>query len=169
MSLVTISDLQYMAQDRLADMIRAKHDSLAIIDVRGDDHVGGHITGSLNVPSHTHDYSMPELVRNLQTKDIVVFYCALSQQRGPRAALAYLREKQAKQTRKGLAVSQEDSNENDKPEQQIYVLEGGFSKWQEAYVLFLRPRTRILKDYLRYGSDKELTAEYVKDLWEFAD
>jgi len=58
------------------------------------DHIGGHILGSTHVPSATLDYKIPELVRKLQDKDTVVFHCALSQQRGPGAALRYLRERE---------------------------------------------------------------------------
>lgn len=36
---------------------------------------------------------LPTLVRQLRDKDTVIFHCALSQQRGPNAALRYLRER----------------------------------------------------------------------------
>ena len=48
-----------------------------------------------------------------------MFHCALSQQRGPKAALRYLREKE----RMG--------GEAEGKKQKVYVLEGGFVKWQE--------------------------------------
>ena len=146
--------------------------SIAIIDVRDSDHVGGHIVNSMHVPSSSLDYRTPELVRKLVDKQIVVFHCALSQQRGPSAALRYLREKERKgpATNGGLAANLrgadeagkcEDAKEDvikdvgvegDKPgdretailkdadpvpesgqrqEQEVYVLDGGFVKWQE--------------------------------------
>lgn len=88
------------------------------------------------VPSSTLDVRMPELVRNLKDKEKVVFHCALSQQRGPAAALRYVRERQhlygADETLK----------------QQVFVLEGGFVQWQQ-----------------KYGNDSRLTEAYVEDIW----
>jgi len=64
-----------------------------LLIVRETDHIGGHIKGSQHVPSTTLDIKIPELVRKLADKEIVVFHCALSQQRGPGAALRYIRER----------------------------------------------------------------------------
>lgn len=58
------------------------------------DHIGGHIRTSTHIPSTTLDHQIPTLVRKLQDKEIVVFHCALSQQRGPGAAVRYLRERE---------------------------------------------------------------------------
>ncbi|KAF2164357.1 hypothetical protein M409DRAFT_25236 [Zasmidium cellare ATCC 36951] len=134
MSNHTISTLQRISREKLADLVRSKNTGLAIIDVRDNDFIGGHIIGCQNVPTNTHDYKMPELVRTLKDKDTVVFHCVLSQQRGPASALKYLRERE----RLGAA-----------DDQKVYVLDGGFQKWQE-----------------KYGEDKELTEAYHKDLWE---
>lgn len=119
-------------------MVRREHPDLAIIDVRDSDYVGGHIVGGINAPTHTHDYRMPELVRQLQGKEAVVFHCALSQQRGPSSALKYLRERE-----RLLGVKTNGSKKIDGPAgkapavkgQTVYVLEGGFVKWQERYVV----------------------------------
>ncbi|MCJ1292152.1 hypothetical protein MMC34_003702 [Xylographa carneopallida] len=118
--------------------------SIAVIDVRDDDHVGGHIFSSTHVPSSTLDHKIPELVRTLNGKDIVIFHCALSQQRGPTAARWYARERarllpsttpvdsaagtvtgnvEAEKTGPGPKV--------DGTKQKIYILSGGFVKWQE--------------------------------------
>ena len=88
------------------------------------------------MPSSELDYKTPELIRNLKDKDKVVFHCALSQQRGPSAALRYLRE------RKRLLGAEESQG------QKVYVLEGGFTMWQA-----------------KYGEDDKLTEDYVKDIW----
>lgn len=119
MSTYTISNLQRISRDRLADLVRSKSPGLAIIDVRDNDYIGGHIIGCQNVPTGTHDYKMPELVRTLKDKDTVVFHCVLSQQRGPSSALRYLRERE----RLGGEGAEE--------KQRVYVLDGGFQKWQE--------------------------------------
>jgi rhodanese-related sulfurtransferase len=54
-----------------------------IVDVRDDDYIGGHIPGSLNIPSRQFGGRVPSLVHELKDCDAVVFTCALSQQRGP--------------------------------------------------------------------------------------
>jgi rhodanese-related sulfurtransferase len=85
---------------------------------------------------------LPSLVRQLETKDTVVFHCALSQQRGPSAALRYLRERE-----RMFPATDEDSNEP--TDQKVYVLDRGFVGWQE-----------------KYGTDERLTENYRKELWE---
>lgn len=101
------------------------------------DHVGGHIRSSTWVPSSTLDVRMPELVRTLKDTEKVIFHCALSQQRGPSAALRYARERES-------ALGAEESQK-----QQIFVLEGGFVEWQD-----------------KYGKDETLTESYVEDIWQ---
>ncbi|KAF2748635.1 Rhodanese-like protein [Sporormia fimetaria CBS 119925] len=135
-------------------------ENLAIIDVRDSDHIGGHILGSRWVPSSSLDAKIPELVRELQDKETVVFHCALSQQRGPSAALRYLRERERLiNGSEGEAVREGgDTDEGEKEvegrkgrkKQEVVVLDGGFVKWQEVY-----------------GEDERLTEGWRKDVWEF--
>lgn len=101
------------------------------------DHIGGHIRSSTWVPSNELDVRMPELVRVLKDTEQVVFHCALSQQRGPSAALRYARERAS-------AYGDEASST-----QKICVLEGGFVEWQ-----------------VKYGKDASLTEAYVADIWQ---
>jgi len=132
MSNLTIASLKYITREKLADLVRAKSPSLAVIDVRDNDYIGGHIAGGQNVPVNSHDYRIPELVRTLQDKDTIVFHCALSQQRGPTSALRYLRERERML---GGTVGKEDAGASQTTAvkgQAVYVLEGGFVKWQEA-------------------------------------
>lgn len=106
---------------------------MAVIDVRDSDYIGGHILGGQNLPSNTHDYKMPELVRTLKEKEVVVFHCALSQQRGPSAALRYLREKERLEGGKEEVVEGKEGKEGVEVKgQTVYVLDGGFVKWQEV-------------------------------------
>lgn len=169
----TIASLPRMSRERLSAMLLSPcTQPLAIIDVRDDDHLGGHIHTSMHVPSQTLDYKIPELVRILADKKIVVFHCALSQQRGPGAALKYLRERGRRtgktqqpradeteerpsmRTRSKEAIVKdlqpegvvqgaeggkcETSKGEGSPKaegavkrQEVYVLDGGFVKWQE--------------------------------------
>lgn len=54
-----------------------------IVDVRDDDYIGGHIPGTLNVPSRQYPSRVDSLVEQLKDNEVVIFTCALSQQRGP--------------------------------------------------------------------------------------
>ncbi|KAI1358157.1 Rhodanese-like protein [Xylaria arbuscula] len=151
MSLITVSSLERITASKLAEMLLAASASggegIAVVDVRDDDHIGGHIRNSLHFRSNSLDATMPTLLRRLEDKDTVIFHCALSQQRGPSAALRYLREKEA-------AVSSGGGTEatglgEKKQRQKVYVLDQGFVGWQEVY-----------------GTDERLTEGYRKELWE---
>ncbi|KAF2877485.1 Rhodanese-like domain-containing protein [Massariosphaeria phaeospora] len=166
MSDITLANLERISREDLSqqllnsDTAPALPSNIAIIDVRDNDHIGGHIRGSTWVPSAELDYKTPELVRTLKDKEVVVFHCALSQQRGPSAALRYLREKnrldpENKTESKGEVKEGEEGGKgaNDtegKGKQKVLVLDGGFTQWQE-----------------KFGEDKRLTEGYNKEIWEF--
>ncbi|KAH8680844.1 Rhodanese-like domain-containing protein [Xylariales sp. PMI_506] len=157
-SSITLGDLNRITAPKLADLLLASGStqsspggsSIAIVDVRDD---GGHIRDSLHFPSRSLDATMPTLIRKLEDKDTVVFHCALSQQRGPSAALRYLREREAQSRAraKGAAAAAAAAAGGDAQEkkQVVYVLDRGFVGWQETY-----------------GTDERLTDGYRKDLWE---
>lgn len=103
---------------------------------------------------------LPTLIRQLADKETVVFHCALSQQRGPAAALRYIRERDrlsAASERQSVAAGEtgaqeeagEGKAEGKSKEQKVYVLDQGFVGWQEVY-----------------GTDERLTEGYRKELWE---
>ena len=149
--------LQRMSREHLSSLLLSHEASkVAVIDVRGDDHIGGHIHTSTHVPSTSLDYRIPQLVRTLADKQIVVFHCALSQERGPRAARRYMDEKMADKSKREevaedrqvlVPVINPDSGTGSKKldilnvghmdwstkaaDQEVYVLDGGFVKWQE--------------------------------------
>jgi rhodanese-related sulfurtransferase len=144
MSSASIVDLPRISRENLASIIRQTPSEVTVIDVRDSDYVGGHIVNGINVPTHTHDYRMPELVRTLKDQETVVFHCALSQQRGPSSALRYLREKERVEAatvgrdggegKEGKVVKEggEKVDAGVTNGQKVYVLEGGFVKWQEV-------------------------------------
>ncbi|RDL38908.1 Uncharacterized protein BP5553_03248 [Venustampulla echinocandica] len=150
---------------------------IAIIDVRDDDHIGGHIKHSIHAPSQSLEGKIPELVEKLKDKKAVVFHCALSQQRGPSAALKYIRARQSligegavklepdsgvaetlKKNKEDELRKDKDENDDDwggvntvetDQQQKVYVLERGFVGWQE-----------------QFGEDTRLTEGYRKELWK---
>ena len=69
------------------------------------------------------------MVRTLKDKGVVVFHCALSQQRGPSSALRYLRERERLVGKGEVGARDEGGKLEEK--QEVAVLEGGFVKWQE--------------------------------------
>lgn len=85
-------------------------------------------------------------MRKLRDKETVVFHCALSQVRGPGAALRYLRERERLL---GPSETKSGDGEDNGQEQKVYVLSQGFVGWQQ-----------------KYGTDERLTEDYVKELWE---
>jgi rhodanese-related sulfurtransferase len=134
-SYITVASIPTIDRESLAELILSNPNSsdLAIVDVRDSDYIGGHIAGSNHVASSSLDYTLPELVKNLADKKTVVFHCMLSQQRGPLAALRYMRrrESQGLLTKgKGDAVG-DASADNSQSAQKVYILSGGFALWQE--------------------------------------
>ena len=161
MSIETVTTLKRMSREELSSLLLSPNASkVAVIDVRDDDHVGGHISSSTHVPTLSLDHRLPEIVRTMAGKEIVVFHCALSQQRGPAAALRYMRERESKMEKGSMGKEtgppaigikngsvQKVSTPASK-EQEVYVLDKGFVGWQE-----------------RYGKDKRLTEAYAEDIW----
>ncbi|KAG6012652.1 hypothetical protein E4U54_007375 [Claviceps lovelessii] len=145
-SMSTVASLRRISAKSLSEKILAEADSpnpsYAIIDVRDEDFIGGHIKGCVNIPTLQLDAMMPTLVRKLKETKTVIFHCALSQQRGPSAALKYLREKD--ELLKTLGKESEGT-----VEQEVLVLDRGFVGWQQTY-----------------GDDERLTEGYVKDIWD---
>jgi hypothetical protein len=82
---------------------------------------------------------IPQLVRELRDTEVVVFHCALSQIRGPSAALRYVRERER--------LVGEGAKE-----QKVYVLRDGFVGWAREY-----------------GEDARLTEGYRKEIWKDED
>ncbi|KXJ88314.1 Rhodanese-like domain-containing protein [Microdochium bolleyi] len=152
MSMETVATLRRIQPEELARMLKeqqgsadagAEESKIAIVDVRDDDYIGGHIQGSIHAPSRALDTWMPTLLRRLADKEVVVFHCMLSQQRGPSAALRYVREKDAAAARSGSGATAQGLK------QRVVVLDRGFQGWLE-----------------QYGEDAALTEGYRKDLWD---
>lgn len=151
---ITLASLKFVKPADLAHSLRQQNVKTAVIDVRDNDHVGGHVKGSQWVPINQLDARMPELLRTNQDSDRVVFHCMLSQQRGSKAALAYARAKAYEVAKKNTEEGKEgvepvEEGMGNIGGQEVCVLEGGFENWQSFY-----------------GQDETLTENYAKDLWQ---
>ncbi|KAK7690294.1 hypothetical protein QCA50_006951 [Cerrena zonata] len=134
---------KYITPDELAAIIKSEKvpaKDYFIVDVRDDDWRGGNIKGSQNTPSSEFYAKVDALVE--QTKDVpmVIFHCALSQVRGPKAARIYA------QTRL-IRLGENEEETEDKPHE-VYVLRGGFSDFQA-----------------KFKDDPELVENWEKDVW----
>ncbi|KAG0353525.1 Rhodanese-like domain-containing protein [Gamsiella multidivaricata] len=88
-----------------------------VIDVRDEDRVGGHIPGSVNIPSKQLPDQLPALVRQYADVPQLFFHCALSQIRGPKAAARW-----------SEAVTERGGDSSS-----IKILRGGFGDWQRKH------------------------------------
>lgn len=112
---------RYITGQELADIIKSDkkpHKDFAVVDVRDDDFLGGNIVGCIRSPSRHFDGSLNELYE--QTKDVpkVIFHCALSQERGPKAARKY---------------AERCATDSTNTEKEILVLRGGFTEFQASF------------------------------------
>jgi len=84
--------MHFIDSDQLADIIKGKGVPMKdyiVVDVRDDDYAGGNIKGCINQPSNGFLGSVDQLVKKTQDVSLVIFHCALSQMRGPKAARIY--------------------------------------------------------------------------------
>jgi len=117
--------VKYITHDALAAIIKSDKvpcKDYIVVDVRDDDWVGGNIKNSHNIPSNEFLRSVDDLVKNTQDVPTVIFHCALSQVRGPKAARIY-QEARYKRQKEGT-----DDNPHD-----VLVLQGGFLQFQTKF------------------------------------
>ena len=194
MSMQTVATLKRMSREQLSSLLLSPDASeVAVIDVRDHDHVGGHIKSSTHVPSLSLDHRIPDIVRTMAGKDIVVFHCALSQQRGPAAALRYIRERESKMRngklnkenglpgigiRNGSAqkVSTPATTEQEVKEEIEKALDAPATGVKSGSILKASsPDRKEQEIYVldrgfvgwqeKYGKDDKLTEAYAEDIW----
>jgi Cdc25 family phosphatase len=78
---------------------------------------------------------MDELISQVEDADDIVFHCALSQQRGPSAAMKFLRS-----VRPGFL-----------DDKKVWILRGGFTQWQQLYGEDETVTEGYQKDIWQYG------------------
>ena len=87
-----------------------------LVDVRRNDHEGGTISTSINLPAQTMYYSLSTLValvKATQSIHAVIFYCGSSRGRGPRSAGWF----------------QDALDEHEIGDVKSYILDGGIKGW----------------------------------------
>ncbi|KAH7920771.1 NAD(P)-binding protein [Leucogyrophana mollusca] len=89
----------------------------AVIDVRRNDHAGGHVRGSLQCPAQTFYDDLPSFYEKFCSVERVVFYCNSSGGRGPRCAAWY----------------QDYLDEHGNTGSKALVMTGGIKAWLEKY------------------------------------
>jgi len=119
----------YVECDDVAVLVRDKTKipgkDYLIVDVRGDDFIGGHIPGAVNIPSNELDEKIPDMLNQYKEVPKIIFHCALSQVRGPKSAKIY-----------------QEKLETDK-KQNVVILRGGFVEWEQKY----RKEPELLESY----------------------
>lgn len=190
----TVASLKRMSREELSALLLSPDSSqVAVIDVRDDDYVGGHIKSSTHIPSSSLDHQVPNIVRTMAGKEIVVFHCALSQQRGPAAALRYVRERERKMKDgkmdketglPGIGIKDECVQKMPTPPSKGQEVMGEISKALDAPELGVNigsipepppPESKEQEVYVldkgfvgwqeKYGKDKRLTEAYAEDIW----
>ncbi|KAF9136716.1 hypothetical protein BGX30_010930 [Mortierella sp. GBA39] len=142
-----------VVKDILEDKSKVPGKDYLIIDVRDSDYIGGHIRGSVNIPAHDIRENLPTLIEEYKAVPQLIFHCALSQVRGPKAANRWA---EALAARDDAAAADVAATERAAVEaankgpltQQVNILRGGFGEWQR-----------------QYKNDKNLVEDYVADYW----
>jgi len=116
--------MKYINADELAGIMKdagkAPGRDYLVVDVRDDDFVGGNIVGCLNKPASEFLAHVDSVVKDTKDVPLIVFHCALSQVRGPKAARIY------EQTRKHMY------GDDDVPHE-VAVLREGFTLFQQKF------------------------------------
>ncbi|KAK3836957.1 MAG: Rhodanese-like protein [Linnemannia elongata] len=142
-----------VVKDLLEDKSKVPGKDYLIIDVRDSDYIGGHIRGSVNIPSQDLRDQLPTLIEEYKAVPQLIFHCALSQVRGPKAANRWA---EALAARDDAAAADVAATERAAVEaankgpltQHVNILRGGFGEWQR-----------------QYKNDKNLVEDYVPDYW----
>lgn len=141
---------KYITGKELAELIKSEKSPLkdyVVIDVRDADFVGGNIVNCRPSPSQEFEDNLDSLLEDTKDVPMVIFHCALSQQRGPWAALRYARRRNGEKEAAADADATKEGAQEGK--QEIFVLEGGFTEFQRAF-----------KD------DPQLVEKWDKEVWE---
>ncbi|KAF9525521.1 Rhodanese-like domain-containing protein [Crepidotus variabilis] len=130
--------VRYIEGKELAELMKSgktPHKDYVVVDVRDEDFVGGNIKGAINEPSQVFLHNVDGLVKQTREVPLVIFHCALSQVRGPKAARIYA------ETRENVLKGNDISHE-------VAILRDGFTEFQ-----------------VKYKDDSELVENWDKEVW----
>ncbi|KAJ7069600.1 Rhodanese-like domain-containing protein [Mycena amicta] len=117
--------VKYISRDELADLIKSESKvsgkDYLVVDVRDDDFAGGNIVNAKNIPSREFSVGVFNLAQHSKNVEVMVFHCALSQVRGPKAARIY------EETRQNLNLEAQHGP------QEVFVLRDGFTEFQRKF------------------------------------
>jgi len=133
--------VKYISADELSAIIKSSklpRKDYLVIDVRDGDFIGGHIVNCHNSPSATFPDKLDDLVKDTRDVPQIIFHCALSQVRGPKAARQYNDRRN-------------QMRDDDDIPHEVFVLRGGFTRFQE-----------------KFKDDPQLVENWNKDIWEVA-
>ncbi|KAF9129649.1 hypothetical protein BGW39_003974 [Mortierella sp. 14UC] len=138
-----------VVKELLEDKSKVPGKDYLIVDVRDSDYIGGHIRGSVNIPAHELPEKIPTLIEEYKAVPQLIFHCALSQARGPKAAKrwaeALAARNEAELATEAAAV---EAAKESLLTQQVNILRGGFGDWQR-----------------KHKDDKNLVVEYEAEYW----
>ncbi|TEB25967.1 arsenite S-adenosylmethyltransferase [Coprinellus micaceus] len=117
------ASLPFLTAEEVATLVRdpvlKSNDKVAVIDVRRNDHAGGHVRGSEQWPAQTFYDDLPGFFERHKDTEKVIFYCQSSNGRGPRSA--------------GWYQDYLDSKPQGEHTSKAYVLAGGIKGWKAKF------------------------------------
>ncbi|KAJ3550792.1 hypothetical protein NMY22_g236 [Coprinellus aureogranulatus] len=117
------ASLPFLTADEVAALVRdpklQSEEKVAVIDVRRNDHAGGHVRGSEQWPAQTFYDDLPGFFEKHKNTEKVIFYCQSSNGRGPRSA--------------GWYQDYLDSQPEGSHASKAYVLQGGIKGWKAKF------------------------------------
>ncbi|KAI9264898.1 Rhodanese-like domain-containing protein [Phascolomyces articulosus] len=112
----------FIESENVVELVRDKskipEKDYLIVDVRDNDFRGGNIPGAINVPARQLLDCGNDLIAKYRQVPLVIFHCALSQQRGPKAARIYNEMRHLT---------------GEKGDQKVVVMRNGFDGWHARY------------------------------------
>ena len=109
----------YLSRETLKSKLES-NSNIVIIDVREDDHIGGHRKNSFHIPANKFEENITKVLQLINTADEVILHCQESIKRSPRCAKLLFN-----------IIGK-----------QIYILEGGFDQWVRKFW-----NTDLVEDY----------------------
>ncbi|KAG9285230.1 hypothetical protein G9A89_002126 [Geosiphon pyriformis] len=115
-------NIEFIEPDHVVELVKNKSKvpgkDYLLVDVRDEDFEKFHVPNSVNFPSAGLSNSVQNLIAEYNQVPELIFYCALSQKRGPNSARIY----------------KESINQSEvKTDQKVKVMKGGFVGWNEKF------------------------------------